>query len=45
MKNTVSSTLSGFKGMVRDSNEKVVHVKKRDRYDAADENFQKISDF
>lgn len=33
MKNTVSTTLNGFKGLTRDPSEKVMHVKKRDRYD------------
>ena len=33
MKNAVSSNLTGFGGMVKSTNEKVMHVNKRVRYD------------
>jgi len=33
MKNAVSSNLTGFGGMGKSTNEKVMHVKKRGRYD------------
>lgn len=45
MKTTLSTTLNGFRGVTRDSSEKVMHVKKRDRYDAEEEDVERISDF
>lgn len=45
MKNTVSSNLSGFGGIGKYTNQKVMHVKKRGRYDKADNNVETIIDF